>query len=253
MTCCLQGCAVGHLLHARQAAQPNSSVLAVRPEQGPKAVGTAHGHDAADGPDIDLAAIACEAKEQLGRTVPPRGHILRQALPRWWKRPRKAKITELELAGCTRLTLDKQVLGLDVTVRHVACVAEVQRFEQLVDVCPRRRRCHAVGMLLEHLEQAAVDILKDEVLHVCCRWCVAPVNLKRSRALSYRLGDTIILRLNSLGGVHDNLGRHQFLLPPEGLLQADNVVLLESAQHSNLPQRCLSHYLILCMGSRGIL
>ena len=63
---------------------------------------------AAAGPDVDAAAVLSVAHKELGRSVPPGGHVLAVLGPRGQQGARKPEIAQLEDAGAG----DEQVFRL---------------------------------------------------------------------------------------------------------------------------------------------
>lgn len=116
--------------------------------------------DAANCPDIDFLGVV-GPDQQLGRTVPSRGHVVGQLLlvVALLDVPGKAKVAYFQLLPIA----DEQVLQLDVPVHDVQRVQVGESFQQLVNERSDQLRLQAVRRLLQYFKQVILDILKDQI------------------------------------------------------------------------------------------
>jgi len=97
-------------------------------------------------------------------------------------------------------------------------------------------------VLLQHLQQRVIDVLKHQVLQGGRGPGAGGVGgggAMPIRALAEQLVPG--RRRAGLRGA-----THQLALAPKGLQQVDNVVLSQQSQHFDLPHGCFADHLVLC-------
>lgn len=115
--------------------------------------------NATDCPHVDFLSVG-RPNEQLGRTVPARGHIIGHFfLAAAFGLPREAEVANLEFS----FVADQQVFGFYVPVQHVHRVHVGQSLEQLVQEQPDCFGFEAIWRFFEQFEQVVLNVFEDEV------------------------------------------------------------------------------------------
>ena len=84
--------------------------------------------NASDGPDVDGGGVVLGAHQDIGRTVPQSHDLVRKVLHWDSEGTRQTEIGQLQHA----LSIDEQVLWLQVTMKHLVLMALCNSIEQLV-------------------------------------------------------------------------------------------------------------------------
>ena len=98
---------------------------------------------AADGPDVHGSGVVLGAEQNVGRTVPERDDLVREVLDRDSEGTGQTKVRELEHV----LSIDQQVLWLQVSVKYLVLVALGRSAQQLVQegLKLQRKRINIIG------------------------------------------------------------------------------------------------------------
>lgn len=196
--------------------------------------------DATYGPDVDPGGVMGGSEEDLGSPVPESHDLVGVALERNGECTAKAKISDLEDAP---VLVDKQILGLEITVENAVRVAVGDALAELVKKALDQggREWPGIGALavgIDKLLQIGVEVLEDEVKEGFAVFVEGVLDAEEADDIE-GLGEHLEERDLSKSGGRDSLLVHL----KTGLLQGHHLSALLVFRLIHLPVRSFTYLL----------